>query len=869
MTTPLVPVPLRTKLRRLTLAGTLAWAKTVPFTWVIAALSATAGISRLLLGEGARQALDNFIASGFDSVVVEHHWLSSLTTVFFVRGPVELALVILMLGFSERLLGTWRTVVTYVVVVVLGTGLGVGLQALGIEMGSLWSTSARAVHFSDTFLPLAGTLMAASAFAAPLLRRRIRVLGFAGLAMFVLYSGEPSDLYRLIGALLGLTLGVLFHGRPWRRRSLRSSHREIRSLIGSVVAITAVGPIITIMSRSTFGPLKPLGLLLQSSLDPQAEAITNCTTDTFSRACVQASVLARLDGVGPVLLTVLPLLALLVAAYGIIRGRRIGLWLAVAINVMLAALAAAYYGIFPQITTSQYFVYPNGRIDEYNVLIAVSVAVPLASAVLLFLSRRFFPTDFHGGSPKVFAARVGAMFATLSIVYLGIAVALRDHFDPVASPRDLLLDLPERFIPVGFLTFERIEINPTGALMTIVYHWIGPLFWIGLIVLAFVGIRDGQLGRDRNDDRRVRALLRDGAGGSLSWMATWPGNQYWIAADGQAAVAYRVIAGIALTTGQPICRPGRLNFALTEFADFATNHGWTPAFYSVSDEVRPALEKRHWSMLQVAEETLIYPLDWSLEGKKMQNIRTAINRATKTGITAEWTTFHRLTPSYALQIRDISEEWVAEKDLPEMGFTLGGIDELEDPDVALMLAVDEVGRVLAVTSWIPTYLDGKIDGWTLDFMRRRADATPGTMEFLIAQSVLRARETGVRFMSLSGAPLARSPRSDDTDVRKDRTVDALLGFLGAALEPVYGFQSLHDFKKRFRPETRPLYLAYPDPLALPATALCLARAYAPTMSSRQALSLLSRPAPAPAAAAQPMPTPEENTATQNARTPAK
>lgn len=842
MKTPRLTVPLRTKLHRLTLSGAWAWAKTVPFTWVIAALSAAAGISRLLLGSGARQALDDFIASGFDSVVIEHHWLSSLTTVFFVRGPVELALVILILGFSERLLGTWRTILTYVAVLVLGTGLGVGLQAVGIEMGSLWGTSARAVHFSDTFLPLAGTLMAASAFATPLLRRRIRVLSVAGLVMFVLYSGEPSDLYRLIGAGLGLLLGILLKGRPWRRRLFRSSHREIRSLIGSVVAITAVGPIITIMSRSRFGPLKPLGLLLQSGLDTQTSPIVDCTTGVFNRACVQASVLTRLDGVGPVLLTVLPLLALLVASYGIIRGRRIGLWLAVAINLMLAGLAAAYYGIFPQITTSQFFVYPNGRIDEYNVLIAVSVAVPLASAVLLFLSRRFFPTDFHGGSPRVFAARVAGMFVSLSVVYLGIAVALREHFVPVASPWDLIVHLPERFIPVEFLTFERVEINPTGAVMDIVYHWVGPVFWVGVIVLAFVGIRNGQLGRDKNDDRRVRALLRRGAGGSLSWMATWPGNHYWIAADGEAAVAYRVIAGIALTTGQPICRADRLDTALREFADFATNHGWTPAFYSVTNEVRTALEARHWSMLQVAEETLIYPLDWSLEGKKMQNIRTAINRATKTGITAEWTSFAALSPSYALQLRDISEEWVAEKDLPEMGFTLGGIDELEDADVALMLAVDDSGRVLAVTSWIPTFVDGRIDGWTLDFMRRRADATPGTMEFLIAQSVLRARESGVRFMSLSGAPLARSDEADETDARNDRTVDALLRFLGAALEPVYGFQSLHDFKKRFRPETRPLFLAYPDPLALPATALCLARAYAPTMSSRQALSLLSRPA---------------------------
>jgi hypothetical protein len=36
------------------------------------------------------------------------------------------------------------------------------------------------------------------------------------------------------------------------------------------------------------------------------------------------------------------------------------------------------------------------------------------------------------------------------------------------------------------------------------------------------------------------------------------------------------------------------------------------------------------------------------------------------------------------QIRVVSEEWVADKGLPEMGFTLGGLDELADDDVRLM-----------------------------------------------------------------------------------------------------------------------------------------------------------------------------------------
>ena len=33
---------------------------------------------------------------------------------------------------------------------------------------------------------------------------------------------------------------------------------------------------------------------------------------------------------------------------------------------------------------------------------------------------------------------------------------------------------------------------------------------------------------------------------------------------------------------------------------------------------------------------------------------------------------------------EICEQWVVQKGLPELGFTLGGLDELPDPDVRLM-----------------------------------------------------------------------------------------------------------------------------------------------------------------------------------------
>ncbi len=266
---------------------------------------------------------------------------------------------------------------------------------------------------------------------------------------------------------------------------------------------------------------------------------------------------------------------------------------------------------------------------------------------------------------------------------------------------------------------------------------------------------------------------------------------------------------------------------------FCTDRGWTPAFYSVTDALRTHLSHAGWSSLQVAEETIVHPAGWSTDGRKMQDIRTSINRAGKEGVHAEWLPYSELTPSVSRQIRQLSELWVAEKDLPEMGFTLGGLDELIDPEVRLMVALDSDGTVLGVTSWLPSFDDGVVIGWTLDFMRRAPESMNGLMEYLIAQAILRAREEGISFVSLSGAPLARN------DDGQGEQSPGIVSFLSRTLEPVYGFRSLLRFKMKFRPELESLHLCYRDPLTLPAIGLALTRAYLPTLSARQALRTLS------------------------------
>jgi lysylphosphatidylglycerol synthetase-like protein (DUF2156 family) len=173
--------------------------------------------------------------------------------------------------------------------------------------------------------------------------------------------------------------------------------------------------------------------------------------------------------------------------------------------------------------------------------------------------------------------------------------------------------------------------------------------------------------------------------------------------------------------------------------------------------------------------------------------------------------------------------------MPEMRFTLGGLDELADDRVRCVIAVDADRVVHAVTSWLPVHRDGDVIGWTLDVMRRRSTSGNGIMDFLIAAAALMFRDEGAEFASLSAAPLARLAGNPPLT-----GLERLLDRVGRTLEPVYGFRSLLAYKLKFQPVCRPLYMLYPATSALPAIGVAVTRAYLPDLTVRQGLRLVGR-----------------------------
>ncbi|HXD60876.1 MAG TPA: DUF2156 domain-containing protein [Lacisediminihabitans sp.] len=811
-----------------------AWARSRRASLSIAAMMLVLAFvtGSLLHGPGPR--LRPLVGTGLDAFNERHNLLSPLSSVFFASGLLELlvslAALVFLVGAAERLMGWWRMLLAFVVTSYLGATIGMLLQAAGLLAREVWAVRIRELIVLDPFTAISGVVMTASAWAGPLWRRRVRVLGFTALIVVFLYSGQPSDLFRLIAASAGLLLGLLMKRVRPGLRWARSSHHEARGLLAAALMITAVGPFVSIFTPARYGPLHPLGLLFRDALPHLSSVRHLCLHHMASAGCTLDVALARLNGPGPVLLAPLPLIVLIVAGIGMIRGRRSAAWIAIAVNVLLAVLASFYYGFLPAFGSNPIDI-DNASGTESAVRLAVSVLVPLIIAVLIAMNLRHFTVRTQRGVVVHFLIRVGASFVLLCALYLAVGLIYPRQFRPAATPGGLLLDLPERFVPVGFLRLEHLTFVPVAPLSRLVYEWIGPAFWIALL-LSVIPVFFSERNRTSSAEReRVIELLEAGGGGTLGRMSTWNGNSYWFSADGRVAIAYRVYSGVAITTSDPIGPPTELEAAVRGFAIFCDDNGWTPVFYSVHDSLRPLFESMGWSLMIVGEETVVRPEGWSMQGKAWQDVRSSINRAARSGVRAEWTSYRALPVTATAQLESISESWVAEKNLPELGFTLGGLDELRDPAVALLLAIDEDDTIQAVTSWMPSYQGGEIVGWTLDFMRRRPDSMNGVMEFLIATAALRMQQQGIETMSLSAAPLARS---QDAAAGAGRT-QRLLGFLARTLEPVYGFASLLAFKQKFQPEFRPLLMAFPDPLALPAIGFALARAYLPSMSLRQSI----------------------------------
>ena len=808
----------------------LGWLRKTPFATAMAV--ATVVVHFVAVGWLGRLPRHLAGSMGFQTAdLFSGHWWNMFTTLFLSTSTASMflgvAVLVLVLGLAESTVGTLRATGLFLAIQVAAAVLYAGVVALGGQMGIDWPAGMETATLLGPFAASAGTLMAASRAISVLWRRRVRVLVLATALMLSVYVGHAQHTFILIASVAGLLLGLALVNGAGHGRVGRSTSREVRTNLAMVVAVFAVGPLTAALAHVPVGPLAVMRAWITSQgADPKVWP--GCSV---ADACLGTVHNMGLLGSGSHLLALMPMVLLLVCAEGLRRGNKLALWVAVYLHLVIGTVSAFYFQVFAGVGLALRRGHRSLSISESVWELLPVVLVPVVIAVLLVLFRRHFRVD----SDPVLRRRALVFLPLILLVFVALYAAAWLAEGNLASNKlglvSLMASIPRIVLPYPFPFAYSASVYPHGLFSELLFSFCGPALWIAS-TMAILGVF---LSRRRHsgvvDRERVRPLVKQG-GDSLSWMALWRNNQYWFNTAGNVAVAYQAHNGVAVTVGGPLGSPGAHGAAVDEFLDYCTDVSLVPCFYSVNDGTAGLLLARGYRGIPVASETLLDVRTMDFKGKDWQNVRTALNKAGKLDVTARWCSYGELTTGQRTQVNEISEEWVSGQSLPELGFTLGGLEELQDPGVQLCLAIDGTGRIHAVTSWLPVYSQGEVVSWTLDFMRRNSGAFNGVMEYLVAQAV-RHFAPSVEYISLSGSPLAGS---EDLDSWLGR----ILALLSRTLEPVYGFSSLAHFKQRFKPRHRSLYLMYRDPLELPSIGLAVGEAYLPNMSVRALARVLRK-----------------------------
>jgi phosphatidylglycerol lysyltransferase len=369
-----------------------------------------------------------------------------------------------------------------------------------------------------------------------------------------------------------------------------------------------------------------------------------------------------------------------------------------------------------------------------------------------------------------------------------------------------------------FFTEDNAGLAPIGRYAT---YFINSLYTIGVSTLAYsllMLLRPVLLKHNPASqmERQAARLIIDQAGiSSLARLALLHDKAYFFSPSGQTVFAYVPKGRAALVLGDPIGPVSDQAAAIEAFQHFCWRNDWFPVFYETLPQTLPLYGAAGFQAVQIGEEAIVDLRQFTLKGKANQNLRTAVNRLTKTG--------HRfvlfeppIADDLLHQLKPVSDEWLEAKPGSEKRFSVAWFDREHLRDCPIGVVYNIHGQATAFVNLLTGYGQSEM---TIDLMRHRSVVENGTMEFLFTSLIQYAQAQGYDRLSLSLSPLAGVGLAPES-----RPIEKGLNYFFNHLNQFYDFKGLHQFKAKFQPGWAPRYLIYPHPARLPEIAVALVRA---------------------------------------------
>jgi lysyl-tRNA synthetase, class II len=431
---------------------------------------------------------------------------------------------------------------------------------------------------------------------------------------------------------------------------------------------------------------------------------------------------------------------------------------------------------------------------------ATPAAAVIAAAVLIALVVE--RGRFHARGDQTTrwrALRVCAGFLAAGFMLGFVEVAVRaDSGGPVQWAQHVALGMIGISGPVHF---AHAIAGTAVALTTGTFGLLG--FAAGAVVL--LRPRTRRCGWADGDDQAVRELLsRHGGGDSLGYFALRPDKMVIWAPSRKAAVAYRVVNGVSLASGNPLGIPSAWPDAIAAWLTDCAEHGWTPAVLACGTTGGTAYRKFGLDAIELGDEAIIEVPSFTLEGRSMRGVRQAVGRARRAGYGCE-----------VVRQRDLDDATLTEARHAAVAFRQGSVErgfsmalsrfgDPADGDCLLVLCRDGEGRLRGLLQFVP-WGDA---GLSLDLMRGDRTAENGLNELMIVSLAEAAPALGVKQISLNFAVL--------------RSVFARAEQLGAgpvvrlwarslrAVSGLWQIESLYRANAKYQPDWQPRFLCFPS-----------------------------------------------------------
>jgi lysyl-tRNA synthetase class 2 len=309
---------------------------------------------------------------------------------------------------------------------------------------------------------------------------------------------------------------------------------------------------------------------------------------------------------------------------------------------------------------------------------------------------------------------------------------------------------------------------------------------------------------------QARRVVRNEGRDSLAYFALRRDKSYLFSPTRRTLLAYRVVNGTALISGDPIGVEEEVPDLLDEFRRMAHASGWRVASLGTSEQLLPAYRALGFHTVYLGDEAIVRPDEFSLEGRAIRKVRQSVSRLQRAGYRARVVQVDAVDADLRREIASVSAEWRGRS--PERGFTMT-MDALWDyPESVLVLAEDQVGRIGGFIHLVPSPACG---GWSLATMRRRRDTPNGLMEFLIVEALVWGREHGVSELSLNFAVFAKALGADSESPLGLRVLRMLL----LRFDRFFQLERLYNFNRKFFPHWRPRFVCFEHWTEVPLVAL--------------------------------------------------